>query len=417
MAGNNNSKAQARRDNLIVGLDIGTTKICCIIGELTEDGVDIVGVGTHPSRGLKKGVVINIDSTVESIRKAVDEAEYQAGVEVGAVFAGIAGGHIKGLNSHGVVAVKGGEVTQEDVHRVVDAARAIAIPTDREVIHVIPQEFILDGQGGIKDPVGMGGVRLECRVHIVTGAVTSAQNIVKCANKCGLNVQDIVLEQVASAEAVLTPDEREAGVVVVDIGGGTTDIAIFHQGSVVHTAVLALGGNHLTNDLSVGLRAPQSEAEKIKQKYGCAMLDLIGPDEVIQVPSMGGRPAKTLPRRVLGEIIEPRMEEVFTLIKHEIQGSAYAEHLTGGVVLTGGTASLQGLAELGERVLGMPVRRGDPTGVGGLDEAVRKPRFATGVGLVLFGAQAAQRPRFKIRDERVYDKITTRMKEWFSQIL
>lgn len=412
-----NQRVRSNDSELIVGLDIGTTKICCIIGETTPDGIDIIGVGTSPSKGLRKGVVINIDSTVQSIKKAIEEAEYMAGVEVNAVYAGIAGGHIKGFNSHGIVAIKENEVSEYDVERVVDAARAVAIPLDREVIHVIPQEFIIDGQGGIKDPVGMSGVRLECKVHIVTGAVTSAQNIVKCANRCGLHVADIVLEQVASAEAVLSGDERELGVAVVDIGGGTTDIAVFSQGSVVHTSVLSLGGHHLTNDIAVGLRTPMAEAEKIKQKYGCSMVDMVNQEDTIQVPSVGGRAARTLPRAILGEIIEPRVEEIFALVGREIQLSGYEDQIASGVVITGGTTSLEGMPELAERVLKMPVRRGVPTGVGGLIDVVRRPKFSTGVGLVLFGAQAARRPQFKIRDEKIYDRITSRMKSWFEQIL
>lgn len=405
-----------KQEELVVGLDIGTTKICCIIGEVTEDGIDVIGVGTHPSRGLRKGVVINIDSTVNSIKKAVEEAEFMAGVEVGAVYAGIAGGHIKGFNSHGIVAVKEEEVSPNDVDRVVDAAKAVAIPLDREVIHVIPQEYIIDGQGGIKDPVGMSGVRLEAKVHIVTGAVTSAQNIIKCANRCGLHVQDIVLEQVASAESVLTSDERELGVAVVDIGGGTTDIAIFVQGSIVHTSVLSLGGNHLTSDIAVGLRTPTAEAEKIKQRYGCAMVSMAGSDEQLRVPSVGGRPARKLPRQILCDIIEPRVEEIFALVGREIQLSGYEDQIASGVVITGGTTSLQGMPELAEQVLNMPVRRGVPEGVGGLVDDIRRPKFATGVGLVLFGARVGADRRFKIREEGIYDKITGRMRSWFEEI-
>ncbi len=405
-----------RAEELVVGLDIGTTKICCIIGEVTEDGVDIIGVGTSPSKGLRKGVVINIDSTVTSIKRAVEEAEFMAGVEVNAVYAGIAGGHIKGFNSHGVVAIKEEEVSPEDIDRVVDAAKAVAIPLDREVIHVIPQEFIIDGQTGIKDPVGMSGVRLEAKVHIVTGAVTSAQNIVKCAQRCGLHVTDIVLEQVASAEAVLTADEKDLGVAVVDIGGGTTDIAIFVQGSIVHTSVLSLGGNHLTNDTAVGLRTPMAEAEEIKQKYGCALVSMAGKDEMIRVPSVGGRAARKLPRRILCDIIEPRVEEIFALVGREIQLSGYEDQIASGVVITGGTTSLQGMPELAEQVLGMPVRRGIPEGVGGLVDDIRRPKFSTGVGLVLHGAKDDTTRRFKIREEKIYEKITTRMKSWFEEI-
>ncbi len=405
-----------RSENLVVGLDIGTTKICCIIGEVTEDGIDIIGIGSHASKGLHKGVVVNISSTVDSIQRAVEEAEYMAGVEVTDVYAGIAGGHIKGFNSNGVVAIKGAEVTALDVARVVDAAKAVAIPLDREVIHVIPQEYIVDGQGGIKDPVGMSGVRLEARVHIVTGAVTSAHNIIKCCNRCGLQVTDIVLEQVASAEAVLGPDEKELGVAVVDIGGGTTDIAIYHQGSVVHTSVLSLGGNHVTNDIAVGLRTPLGEAERIKQKYGSAVSSLVGDDEQLQVPSVGGRASRSLPRKILCEIIEPRVEEIFALVGREIQLSGFEDQIASGVVITGGTTSLEGMGELAEQVLDLPVRHGIPGGVGGLSDVVRPPKYATGVGLVLFGGQADRTRQFKMRDDRLYDRITTRMKSWFEEI-
>jgi cell division protein FtsA len=405
-----------KTEELVVGLDIGTTKICCIIGEITDEGVDIIGIGTSPSKGLRKGVVINIESTVNSIKKAVDEAEFMAGVEVGEVYAGIAGGHVKGLNSHGIVGIKGDEVTHEDVDRVVDAAKAVNIPMEREVIHVIAQEFIIDGQGNIKDPVGMSGVRLEAKVHIVTGAVTSAQNIIKCANRCGLHVSDIALEQVASAESVLSIDEKELGVAVVDIGGGTTDIAIFSGGAVVHTSVLSLGGNHLTNDVAVGLRTPMAEAEKLKQIHGCAMVAMVDGTDMIPVESVGGRSTRNLPRKILCDIIEPRVEEIFALVGREIQLSGYEDQIPGGVVITGGSSSLHGMPELAEAVLKCPVRRGTPGGIGGLVDNVRRPKFATGVGLVLYGAKSTDQKRFKIRDEKIYEKITNRMKVWFEEI-
>jgi len=409
--------ARARtKGELIVGLDIGTTKICCIIGEVTEHGIDIVGIGTHPSKGLNKGVVINIEATVASIKRAVEEAELMAGVEVRSVYAGIAGGHIKGFNSHGIVAISGSEVTPEDVARVVDAAKAVAIPMDREVIHVLPQEYIIDGQGGIKEPVGMSGVRLEARVHIVTGAKTSAQNIIKCCQRCGLEVLDLVLEQVASSDAVLSDDEKELGVAVVDIGGGTTDIAIYAQGSVMHTSVLTLGGYHLTNDIAVGLRTPMAEAERIKQKYGCAMVSMVGPEETIQVPSVGGRPPRTLSRQILCDIVEPRVAEIFELVRREIQLSGYEETIASGVVITGGTTVMEGMPELAEQVLDFPVRRGSPVGIGGLVDVVRTPRFATGVGLVLYGANADRYAQFGAQAEKGVRRILPMFREWIGEI-
>lgn len=406
----------ARKDEILVGLDIGTTKIACIIGEVTDDGLDIIGIGSHPSTGLRKGVVINIDATINSIRKAVEEAELMAGCEVNTVYAGIAGGHIKGFNSHGIVAVKEKEVRPADLARVVDAARAVAIPMDREVIHVIPQEYIIDDQDGIREPLGMAGVRLEAKVHIVTGSVTSAQNIIKCANACGLNVADIVLEQLASSEAVLSDDEKELGVAVVDIGGGTTDIAVFSGGSLVHTAVLGVGGNHLTNDIAVGLRTPMAEAERIKQRYGCAMTSRVSAEETIEVPSVGGRPPRVLSRQILSEIIEPRVEEIFAFVAREIRNSGFEDLIASGIVITGGTTILEHMPELAEEVMGMPVRRGLPKGVGGLVDVVRNPKFATGVGLVVYGKNNHEQSLFRVREEGVYGKVATRMKQWFAEM-
>lgn len=373
--------------NLIVGLDIGTTKICCVVADLQPDGrLDIIGIGTHSSRGLRKGVVIDIDSTVESMRMAVEEAEMMAGVEINMVYAGIAGGHIKSGNSNGVVATKNNEVTAADIQRVIDAARAQNVPLDREIIHVIPQEFILDGQDGIKEPLGMSGVRLEARVHIVTGAVASAQNIIKCINRCGLDVGDIILEQLASAETVLTPDEKELGVCLLDIGGGTTDIAIFSEGHIKHTAVLAIGGDHVTNDIAVGLRTPTREAEVLKRKYGCALVSLVDPEAMIDVPSIGERKPRAIARHILAEIIEPRVEELFTLVSREIARSGFEEQITAGVVLTGGSAITEGMVELAEEVFNKPVRRGLPQGIGGLTDVVSSPIYSTAVGLVQFAS-------------------------------
>lgn len=410
--------ARPPKKDFIVGLDIGTTKICAIVGEVTESGIDIVGIGTSPSTGLRKGVVINIETTVESITKAIEEAELMAGCKITSVYAGIAGGHIKSFNSHGIVAVKDKEITESDVQRVLDAAKAVAIPMDREVIHIVPQEYIIDDQDGIKEPVGMSGVRLESKVHIVTGAVSSAQNIIKSCNKAGLNVAEIVLEPIASAEAVLTHDERELGVVLVDIGGGTSDIAIFSQGALVHTGVLTLGGNHLTNDIAVGLRTPQNEAEKIKIKYGCAMSSLVKGDETIDVPSVGGRKPRTVPRKLLAEIIEPRVEEIFSLIQREVVKSGYQDLLASGIVITGGTTIMDGMTELAEFIFDMPVKRGMPIGVGGLKDVVNSPKFATGVGLLKYAARKnAGRTKFPVRDRiNIYDKVRTSMTGWLKDL-
>ncbi len=404
-----------RTENLIVGLDIGTTKICCIVGNMTEEGLDVVGIGTSQSKGLRKGVVINIESTVSAIQKAIREAELMAGCEIKSVFAGIAGGHIKGLNSQGVIAIKNREVTSEDLQRVIDAAKAIAIPMDREVMHILPQEFIIDDQDGIREPLGMSGVRLEAKVHIVTGAVASAQNIIKSCNRAGTDVADIVLEQLASSEAVLSSDEKELGVALVDIGGGTADIAIFSEGAIKHTSVLSIGGDHLTNDIAVGLRTPMGEAEKIKQSYGCCLTSMVGKDETIEVPSVGGRESRILSRQLLAEILEPRVEEIFSLVNREISKSGYGDLIASGVVITGGSAILPGMPELAEQVFNLPVRRGNPLDIGGLTDVVNSPIYATGVGLVKYGSMNAQAQNFKIGEKNVFERVSQRMKEWFSE--
>jgi len=404
------------REELIVGLDIGTTKICVIVAESTENGVDIVGIGTHPSRGLRKGVVVDIDATVDSIKHAVEEAELMADFEISSVYAGIAGSHIRGFNSHGVVAVKDREVREGDVKRVIDAAKAVAIPMDREVIHVIPQEFIIDDQDGIREPLGMSGVRLEAKIHIVTAAVTSAQNIVKCANKAGLNVIDIVLEPLASAEASLAEDERDLGVCLIDIGGGTTDLAVFADGSIKHTSVLGLGGSHISNDIAVGLRTPFEAAERIKKKFGVAAARYLGSDDVITVPSVGGRRPREVSRKLLCEIIEPRVDEILSLARQELVKAGLEERIPSGVVLTGGCSALEGLADLAEEIFESPVRSGLPTHVGGLQDVVRSPMYATGVGLALYGAaRGGPRPhaRFRIRDESIFGRVKQRMRDWF----
>lgn len=406
----------AKQNNIVVGLDIGTTKICAIVGEIAEDGINIVGIGTHPSSGLRKGVVINIESTVESIKKAIEEAELMSGVEINNIYTGIAGGHIKGFNSHGVVALKDREVQKSDIQRVIDAAKAVAIPLDREVIHIVPQEYVIDDQDGIKEPMGMAGVRLEAKVHIVTGAISSAQNIIKCCNQAGLNVGDIVLQQLASAASVLTKDEKELGVAIVDIGGGTTDIAIFSGGSLVHTAVLSLGGNHITSDIAVGLRTPTNEAEKIKCKYGCAMSSMVNHDETIEVPSVGGRKPRIISRQVLTDIIEPRVEELFALVHREIIKSGYEDLLASGLVITGGQSSMEGMTEMAEFIFDLPVKRGIPIGIGGLSDVVNSPMYATGVGLVIYGSRSKQTNKFKVRDHNIYGKVKMRMKEWMGEL-
>lgn len=401
-------------DNLVVGLDIGTTKVCAIVGEAFEDGLSIIGIGSHPSRGLRKGVVVNIESTVDSIRKAIDEAELMANCEISAVYAGIAGGHIKSFNSHGMVAVKDREITEYDVRRVIDAAQAVAIPMDREVIHSLPQEFIIDDQDGIREPIGMNGVRLEAKVHIVTGAVTSAQNIIKCANRAGLNVSDIVLEPLASSDAVLSDDEKELGVALLDIGGGTTDLALFSEGSMKHSYVLALGGDHITNDIAVGLRTPAADAERIKKKFGCAYSRICSVEDRIPVPSVGGRQPRELSRKILADIIEPRMEEIMALVRDEIVRLGLEKSFPAGIVLTGGTSLLEGVQELSEEVFEMPARLGTPENVGGLQDVVSNPMYATGVGLVIYGSRQARSNRFRIRDQgNIFDKVKTRMQEWF----
>lgn len=376
----------AKPGDIIVGLDIGTTKTLAVVGEVGVDGVDVTGVGEARSKGLRKGVVVNIESTVSSIKEAVERAGNMAGVEIATVYAGIAGSHVRGVNSHGIVSIANHEVTAEDVERVLDQARRISMPMDRQVIHVLPQDYVVDQQDGVREPVGMSGVRLEARVHLVTAAVASVQNVTKCAERCGLHVAELVLEPLASAEAVLTEDEREIGVAMVDIGGGTTDIVIYVDGALVHTAVIPLGGINLTNDIATGLRTPVGEAERIKLRHGCALGSMVDPGDAIEVPGVGGRGARTIPRQYLASIAEPRMEEIFRLVSKVIQESGYAELLGAGVVLAGGATLLEGTPELAEQVLGMPIRRGEPMGVGGMVEMVRSPAYATAVGLLKYGA-------------------------------
>lgn len=375
---------------IIVGLDIGTTKIAALVGEVTDEGIDIIGVGTHPSTGLKKGVVVNIDATVAAIRHAIEEAEHMAGCEISVVYAAIGGAHVKSMNSHGTVAVKDKEVRMADVLRVHETARAVPLPQDREIIHVLPQEYIVDDQDGVREPLGMSGVRLQAKVHIVTAAAPSVQNIIKCCNRCDLHVAGIVLAPLASSHAALHDDEKELGVALIDVGGGTTDLVIFMDGSVVYTAVLGVGGNQVTSDIAYGLRTPLHEAERVKQKYGCAMSAMVDKDETIEVPSVGGRPARELSRQFLAEIVEPRIEEIFGMAQKEIARSGFEDRLASGAVITGGTTSLEGMQELAEEVLGLPVRRGAPKGIGGLSDVVKSPSFTTGVGLVLYGARQGE---------------------------
>ena len=404
----------SKHDELIVGLDIGTTKIAAIVGEVSSEGIDIIGVGTHPSRGLRKGVVTHIDNTVESIKRAVEEAELMAGCEISTVYAGISGGHIQGFNSHGIVAVKNGEVRAADVARVIDAAKAVAIPLDREIIHVLPQDFVVDGQDGIKDPKGMCGVRLETHVHIVTAAVTSTQNIIKCCHRCGLEVADMVLQPLASAEAVLHEDEKELGVVLIDMGGGTTDLSIYIKGAIVHTSVLPVGGNYITRDIATGLRTPAVEAEKIKQKWGCALSSMVEDDEQIEVPSVGGRAPRKLPRRILCEVIQPRVEEIFLLVRQQIESTGYHDLLASGAVVSGGTVIMDGIPEVAEDILELPIRRGSPRGIGGLVDVVRSPRFSTPVGLVFRGVRQLEEGNYV--DRRSGPGVSKRVTDWFKRV-
>ena len=400
--------------NLIVGLDIGTSKVIAIVGEISDDNeVDIIGIGSHPSRGLKKGVVVNIESTVQSIQRAVEEAELMAGCQIHSVYAGIAGSHIRSLNSHGIVAIRDKEVTHADVDRVIDAARAVAIPADQRILHILPQEFIIDEQESIKEPIGMSGVRLEAKVHMVTGAVSAAQNIIKCVRRCGLEVDDVILEQLASSYAVLTDDEKELGVCLVDIGGGTTDMAIFTDGAIRHTAVIPIAGDQVTNDIAVALRTPTQHAEEIKIKYACALTQLANPDETIEVPSVGERPMRRLARQTLAEVVEPRYEELFTLIQAELRRSGFEDLYAAGIVLTGGSSKMEGVTELAEEIFHMPVRMGCPQYVTGLVDVVRNPIFSTGVGLLLFGHQNRGLRESEARMGSGITSVWKRMKSWF----
>jgi len=400
--------------NLIVGLDIGTSKVAAIVATVNaEEGVEVIGIGSHPSKGIKKGVVVNIESTVQSIQRAIEEAELMAGCQIDAVFAGIAGSHIRSLNSHGIVAIRDREVTQADIDRVIDAARAVAIPADQRMLHILPQEFIIDEQEGIREPIGMSGVRLEAKVHMVTGSVSAAQNIIKCVRRCGLDVDDIILEQLASSQAVLTDDEKELGVCLVDIGGGTTDIAVFADGAIRHTAVIPIAGDQITNDIAVALRTPTQYAEEIKKKYACALTQLASPDESIEVPSVGDRPPRRLARQTLAEVIEPRYEELLMLVQSELRRSGFEDMCAAGVVLTGGCAKMEGVIDLAEEVFHVPVRIGLPLHITGLVDVVRNPIYATGVGLLLYGIKHQQDKSWERQSDWGVKSLWQRMKSWF----
>lgn len=405
--------ANAHDSRIIVGLDIGTSKVVAIVGELNPDGdLEIIGIGSHKSTGLKKGVVVNIESTVQSIQRAVEEAELMAGCHIETVYVGIAGSHISSLNSHGIVAIKDREVMEQDLERVIDAAQAVAIPADQKVLHILPQEYLIDDQEGVKEPLGMSGVRLEAKVHLVTCAVNAAQNIEKCIRRCGLDVEDIILEQLASSYAVLTDDEKELGVCMVDIGGGTTDIAIFSEGAIQHTGVIPIAGDQVTNDIAMALRTPTPHAEEIKIKYACALAKLTGDDESIKVPSVGDRKPRHLSRQSLAEVVEPRYDELFTLVQAELRRSGYEDLVAAGIVLTGGTSKMEGVVELAEEIFHMPVRLGSPQGVRGLSDIVNNPIYSTGVGLLQYGLQQGRDGGSK---NSAVEKLSlwARIKKWF----
>lgn len=402
-------------ENMIVGLDIGTSKVVAIVGKRKMDGtIEVVGIGSHPSRGLKRGVVVNIETTVQAIQRAVEEAELMAGCRIHSVYAGIAGSHIKSLNSHGIVAIRDREVTQADIDRVIDAAQAVAIPADQKILHILPQEFVIDSQEGIKEPMGMSGVRLEAKVHLVTCAVNAAQNIEKCVKRCGLEVDDIILEQLASSHAILTEDEKELGVCVVDIGGGTTDIAVFTGGAIRHTAVIPIAGDQVTNDIAMALRTPTQNAEEIKIKYACALTQLAGADETIKVPSVGDRAPRDLSRQALAEVVEPRYEELFTLVQSELRRSGFEDMIPAGIVITGGSSTMEGVVELAEEIFHMPVRLACPQAVSGMTEVVNNPIYATGVGLLIHGFRQMDLGRAPVLKGEEAPSLFERMKAWFT---
>lgn len=405
---------KSERD-LIIGLDIGTSKVVALVGEVTPEGkIDVIGVGRHPSRGLKRGVVVNIESTVQSIQRAIEEAELMAGCEIRSAYTGIAGSHVKSLNSHGIVAIRDFEVTRADMERVIDAAKAVAIPADQKILHILPQEFVIDNQGGIKEPIGMSGVRLEAKVHMVTGAVSAAQNIAKSVRRCGLEVADIILEQLASSHAVLTEDEKELGVCLVDIGGGTTDLAVFSEGAIRHTAVIPIAGDQVTNDIAMALRTPTKAAEEIKLKYASALTDLANPTQMIEVPSVSERPGRKISSKALSDVVSARYEELFTLVKNELRRSGFEDVIAAGMVITGGASKVQGAIDLAETIFQMPVRLGTPQNVSGLPEIMTNPIYATGIGLLLYGFQQQYDAGYNVTILGDGMKgLWSRMKDWF----
>jgi len=405
--------SNANKNRIIVGLDIGTSKVVAIVGEINPEGrLEIIGLGSHGSKGLKKGVVVNIESTVQSIQRAIEEAELMAGCQIQSVFAGIAGSHIRSMGSHGIVAIRDREVFQPDIDRVIDAAQAVAIPADQKILHILPQEFIIDTQEGVKEPLGMSGVRLEAKVHLVTCAVNAAQNIEKCIKQCGLGVDDIILEQLASSYSVLTEDEKDLGVCMVDIGGGTSDIAIYTEGAIKHTAVIPIAGDQVTNDIAMALRTPTQNAEEIKIKYACALGSLAGENETIKVPSVGEREDRSLSRQALAEVVEPRYEELFTLIQSELRRSGFEDLIPAGIVLTGGASKMEGVVELAEEIFHMPVSIGKPKNVSGLSDIVRNPIYATAVGLLQYGAAQGDRAGRPASAEAAGDSIWSKVKQW-----
>jgi len=400
--------------NLVVGLDIGTSKIVAIVAEVGPEGeLNVIGLGTQPSRGLKRGVVVNIEATMASIQRVLEEAELMADCRIGAVTTGIAGSHIRSLNSSGMVAIKEGEVAQADIDRVIETAKAIAIPNDQQILHILPQEFIIDGQDGVREPLGMSGVRLEVKVHIVTGAVSAVENIAKCVRRCGIELTDIVLQPLASAAAVLNDDEKELGVCLMDIGGGTTDIAVFAGGAIRHTAVIPIAGDQVTNDIAMTLRTPTKEAEELKIRHGCALRQLADANDIVEVPGVGERAPRKLSRPMLAEVIEPRIEELYTLVQSELRRSGFEELLSSGVVITGGTSMLQGMAELGEEVFHLPCRVGAPSYMGGLADVVRSPRYSTAVGLLMHGRDQRMRADAARAQVKGFTGVAERMKQWF----
>ena len=409
-------KTMAKKPNkdLIIGIDIGTSKVVTLVGVVASDGqLNIIGLGSHPSQGLKRGVVVNIESTVQSIQRSVEDAELMAGCEIYSAYTGIAGSHIRSINSHGIVAIRDSEVTQNDVERVIDAAKAIAIPADQRVLHVLPQEYLIDHQDSIREPIGMSGVRLEAKVHIVTGAVSAAQNIVKCMKRCGLNTNDIVLEQFASSQAILSDDEKELGVCMIDIGGGTSDIAIFTEGAIRHTAVIPIAGDQVTNDIAIALRTPTRNAEEIKLKYGCALQDLVDNNQMIDIPTLGDRAGRRLPHRALAEVIEARYEELFSLANAELERSGLKNFVAAGIVLTGGASKVPGAQELAERIFRMPVRIGKPNQIVGMIEVIDNPVYATSVGLLLYGLRQRQQQQEMVLNHPSMKSLWTRMRSWF----